>query len=273
MRVRARPHTEGREPGRATELRRVAFVVGTTAGGTGRTSGCSRRAWRGAGWPCRCSGRRPRRPSSGSPSCPAWALPGWSSATGRVLATRPRCCGCGGRCARRRPAWCTRTACGPGAHRARAGRGARRAPSAPGDRGHGAQRPAARRGSGRPGIPGSGADGGARRGPRAVRVAGPRTADAGCGRAPGRPGGRSRARHAAGPRARRRPMNSRLRRLPTAKLSPLSLSPPRHRSRPARWLPGPPSSSRRAGLPRRRASACCLRRRPAGRTWSRRRCS
>src|SRR5580698_4745807 len=43
----------------------------------------------------------------------------------------------------------------------------------------------------------------ARRGPRAVCVAGPRTADAGCGRAPGRPGGRSRARHARRPTAER----------------------------------------------------------------------
>ena len=60
---------------------------------------------------------------------------------------------------------------------------------------------------------------------------------------------------------------------PTARLSPLSPPPPPHRSHPARWLPGPPSFSRRAGLPRRRASACSLRRRPAGGTWSLRRCS
>ena len=59
---------------------------------------------------------------------------------------------------------------------------------------------------------------------------------------------------------------------PATQVSPGALAAGAPTRRPHR-LPGPPSFSRRAGLPRRRASACSLRRRPAGGTWSRRRCS
>ena len=219
-----------------------------------------------AGMACRCSaGVAP--PSSGWPRCPASALPRSSSATGRVPATRPRAAAAA-TCAAS-PGVVHAQACGRGPHRVALAAARRRAPRRPAIMVT-CTTPRRTAGDGGPGVPGPEAAGGARRRSRAVRVAGPRTAIRAAG---ARPVGRTVFPRRTFPSACSRtdaPLNSRLRtRPPTARLS--LLSPPAGLARRA-GCRGPRRSAA-GGLAPQKDSASCLRRRPAGGTWSPRRCS
>ena len=92
---------------------RVGFVLGTTAGGTGRHVAMLARA-------CARGGRAGGRVRAGGRAGRCWGRPGsgssrWRSPTGRGRpGTWRRCGGCGGCWPARGPMWCTRTGCGPG---------------------------------------------------------------------------------------------------------------------------------------------------------------